>query len=234
MNGCPCFTVLWWIKVKTLCLFEVQYVNIIVIYTIMHCSFDILHLWCQHMCGNRFWHTYAMHSILPLKSGVTQIQCQTFRLRMRHSASLRPRAQLLLLMMMMMMMMTTTTLGSRHRPLCLLAHMITRQGVPVLPLLPLLHWPCSGYDTPVPYTAAGSSGSRAGSTGNGPAADVWADAIFVSDDSGPSGHSAAATFSRQGWASGFHDSHSSAYGVQLPPIQFAPPPALQATVVPAI
>jgi hypothetical protein len=88
------------------------------------------------MCGNRSWHTFAMHSILPLKPGVTQIQCQTFRLRMRHSASSRPRAQLLLLLMMMMMM-TTTTLGSRHHPMCLLAHMITRQGVPVLPLLPL-------------------------------------------------------------------------------------------------
>jgi hypothetical protein len=37
----------------------------------MHCSFDILHLWRQHMCGNRSWHTYAMHSILPLKPGVT-------------------------------------------------------------------------------------------------------------------------------------------------------------------
>jgi hypothetical protein len=25
------------------------------------------------MCGNRSWHTYAMHSILPLKPGVTPL-----------------------------------------------------------------------------------------------------------------------------------------------------------------
>jgi hypothetical protein len=37
----------------------------------MHCSVDILHLWRQHMCGNISWHTYAMHSVLPLKLGVT-------------------------------------------------------------------------------------------------------------------------------------------------------------------
>jgi hypothetical protein len=35
----------------------------------MHCSFDILHLWRQHMCGNRSWHTYAMHPALPLGNG---------------------------------------------------------------------------------------------------------------------------------------------------------------------
>jgi hypothetical protein len=35
----------------------------------MHCSFDILHLWRQHMCGNRSWHTYAMHPALPFRNG---------------------------------------------------------------------------------------------------------------------------------------------------------------------
>jgi hypothetical protein len=38
----------------------------------MHCSFDILHLWRQHMCGNRSWHTYAMHPALPLGKRVWQ------------------------------------------------------------------------------------------------------------------------------------------------------------------
>jgi hypothetical protein len=37
----------------------------------MHCSFDILHLWRQHMCGNRSWHTYAMRPVMPLEPGVT-------------------------------------------------------------------------------------------------------------------------------------------------------------------
>jgi hypothetical protein len=38
----------------------------------MHCSFDILHLWHQHMCGNRSWHTYALHPAMPLEIGVTE------------------------------------------------------------------------------------------------------------------------------------------------------------------
>ena len=42
----------------------------------MHCSFDILHLWHQRMCGNRSWHIYAMHSVLSLKSGVTLLNSQ--------------------------------------------------------------------------------------------------------------------------------------------------------------
>jgi hypothetical protein len=44
----------------------------------MHCSFDILHLWRQHMCGNRSWHTYAMHPALPLETGVTHLPINNF------------------------------------------------------------------------------------------------------------------------------------------------------------
>jgi hypothetical protein len=29
------------------------------------------------MCGNRFWHTYAMHSVLPLKPSVTLVHVCT-------------------------------------------------------------------------------------------------------------------------------------------------------------
>jgi hypothetical protein len=46
----------------------------------MHCSFDILHLWHQHMCESRSWHTYAIHSVLPLKPGVTSIDSAFARL----------------------------------------------------------------------------------------------------------------------------------------------------------
>jgi hypothetical protein len=49
----------------------------IFIYAFMHCSFDILHLLRQHMCGNRSWHIYSMHLVLPLKSGVTMDKGQT-------------------------------------------------------------------------------------------------------------------------------------------------------------
>jgi hypothetical protein len=68
---------------------------------------------------------------------------------MKHSDSSRPRAQLLLmLMLLLLLMMMMMTLGSYHRLLCLLAHMITRQGVPVLPLLPLI-LPWLRYSSPL-------------------------------------------------------------------------------------
>jgi hypothetical protein len=35
------------------------------LYTFIALSFDILHLWHQHMCGNGSWHTYGMRSVLP-------------------------------------------------------------------------------------------------------------------------------------------------------------------------
>jgi hypothetical protein len=77
------------------------------------------------------------------------------------------------------------------------------------PCCPSSHWPFFGCDTLVPFSAADSIGS-------GPATDVREDAIHVSDHSGQTGHSAAAAFSRQGWALGLHDSHSSAYRCSAP------------------
>jgi hypothetical protein len=76
---------------------------------------------------------------------------------------------------------------------------------------PSCYWSCSGCDTSVSYTAAGSSGSRAGSTGIYPAADVRMDAIHVLNHSGPSGNSAAAALGRHHWAPGLYDSYPSAY-----------------------
>jgi hypothetical protein len=38
------------------------------------------------MCGNSSWHTYAMHSVFPLKSGVTG-RTSSFNRLMRGSAS---------------------------------------------------------------------------------------------------------------------------------------------------
>jgi hypothetical protein len=66
------------------------------------------------------------------------------------------------------------------------------------------YWPCFGCNTTVSYSAAGSSGSS-------PAADVWENALHVSDYSGQTGRSAVAAFGRQGWAPGIYDPHSSAY-----------------------
>jgi hypothetical protein len=34
--------------------------------------FDIFHFLCQYACENGSWHTYAMHSVLSSKSGVTE------------------------------------------------------------------------------------------------------------------------------------------------------------------
>jgi hypothetical protein len=59
--------------------------------------------------------------------------------------------------------------------------------------------------------AQGHISLSAGTTDSGPAADVWENAIHVSDYSGQTEHSATAASSRQGWAPGLHDSHSSAY-----------------------
>jgi hypothetical protein len=39
------------------------------LYTFIALSFDILHLWRQHMCGNGSWHTYGMRSVLPPGTG---------------------------------------------------------------------------------------------------------------------------------------------------------------------
>jgi hypothetical protein len=39
------------------------------LYAFIALSFDILHLWHQHMCGNGSWHTYAMRSVLPPGTG---------------------------------------------------------------------------------------------------------------------------------------------------------------------
>jgi hypothetical protein len=130
---------------------------------------------------------------------------------MRPLHSSRPRVQLLTPLQMM-----TTTLGSCCHLLCHLAHMITRRVVLVLLMCLTCYWPCSSRDSSVSYAAAGSSGSRAGSTGSHPAADVQTDALHVSINSGPLGHSAAAAFGRQGRAPSVYDSYPSAHRCLAP------------------
>jgi hypothetical protein len=70
--------------------------------------------------------------------------------------------------------------------------------------------------------------------GSGPAADVRENAIHVSDYSGQTGHFAAAALAdmAEHWAFMTHILQHT--NVQLPPVQSAPPLALQAAIVPAI
>jgi hypothetical protein len=59
---------LMWYLFKTQCL---RWCNKVLysLYVFIALSFDILHLWRQHMCGNGSWHTYGMRSVLPPGTG---------------------------------------------------------------------------------------------------------------------------------------------------------------------
>jgi hypothetical protein len=52
------------------------------LYAFIALSFDILHLWRQHMCGNGSWHTYGMCSVLPPGTGCDT--CVRYRSRSPH------------------------------------------------------------------------------------------------------------------------------------------------------
>jgi hypothetical protein len=71
VGDCPVvyfrFTLMWYLLKIQCC----RWCNKVLysLYAFIASSFDILHLWRQHMCGNGSWHTYGMRSVLPPGTG---------------------------------------------------------------------------------------------------------------------------------------------------------------------